>query len=114
MSTITLAEHPARVRLVSGRLAVLLLSSFGALTSFDLLLSVTPMYATSAGAGSATAGLVIGSLMLATVLAEFASPTLISRYGYRVVFAAGALLLGAPALARAGSPRAEGARCRLD
>ena len=88
-----------RTRLMSGRLALVLMSSFGALTSFYLLLSVTPMYAVSAGAGSAVAGLVTGSLMLATVLAEFASARLIRRYGYRTVFAAGALLLGGPALA---------------
>jgi MFS family permease len=35
--------------------------------------------------------------MLTTVLAEFASPRLLGRFGYRAVFAAGALLLGAPA-----------------
>jgi len=88
-----------RARLVNGRFALLLMSSFGALTSFYLLLSVTPMYAVSAGAGSAVAGVVTGSLMLSTVLAEFASPRLMRRYGYRAVFAAGALLLGGPALA---------------
>src|SRR5436189_475347 len=87
----------SRPRLVSGRVAAALLSSFGALTSFYLLLSVTPMYAMSAGAGSAGAGLVTGSLMLTTVLAEFASPRLLGRFGYRAVFAAGALLLGGPA-----------------
>jgi MFS family permease len=87
----------SRPRLVSGRSAAALLSSFGALTSFYLLLSVTPMYAMSAGAGSAGAGLVTGSLMLTTVLAEFASPRLLGRFGYRAVFAAGALLLGGPA-----------------
>jgi MFS family permease len=86
----------ARPRLVTGRFAAALLASFGALTSFYLLLSVTPMYAVSAGAGSAGAGLVTGSLMLTTVLAEFASSRLMGRYGYRVVFAAGALLLGGP------------------
>src|SRR5438105_3642357 len=115
MSTMTQAEPPAptarpaqparpgrRPRLVSGRLALALMSSFGALTSFYLLLSVTPMYAISAGAGSALAGLVTGSLMLATVLAEFASSRLMGRYGYRAVFAAGALLLGGPALALLG------------
>jgi MFS family permease len=91
-----------RARLISGRLALALLSSFGALTSFYLLLSVTPMYAVSAGAGSAEAGLVTGSLMLATVLAEFASARLMRRHGYRRVFAAGALLLGGPALALLG------------
>jgi MFS family permease len=87
----------SRPRLVSGRFAAALLSSFGALTSFYLLLSVTPMYAVSAGAGSAGAGLVTGSLMLTTVLAEFASPRLLGRFGYRAVFAVGALLLGGPA-----------------
>src|SRR6266852_2981637 len=112
MSTMTQTGHPGpaarteppdrrapRARLISGRLALALLSSFGALTSFYLLLSVTPMYAVSAGAGSAEAGVVTGSLMLATVLAEFASSRLMRRYGYRVVFAVGALLLGGPALA---------------
>ncbi len=88
-----------RARLVTYRFALLLISSFGALTSFYLLLSVTPMYAESAGAGSAEAGVVTGSLMLATVLAELASARLMGRLGYRVVFAAGALLLGGPALA---------------
>jgi len=118
MTTMTQTEHPARparsvrtgrtahsgrpaprTRLVSGRLALLLMSSFGALTSFYLLLSVTPMYVVSAGAGTAEAGVVTGSLMLATVLAELASARLLRRYGYRTVFAAGALLLGGPALA---------------
>jgi MFS family permease len=88
-----------RTRLITVRLALALMSSFGALTSFYLLLSVTPMYAVSAGAGSAEAGVVTGSLMLATVLAEFASARLMRRYGYRAVFAVGALLLGGPALA---------------
>ncbi len=115
MSPMTQTRHPRRTvhggqpdrpvpraRLVSGRLALVLLSSFGALTSFYLLLSVTPMYAVSAGAGSAEAGVVTGSLMLATVAAEFASARLMRRYGYRTVFAAGALLLGAPALVLLG------------
>ena len=106
MSTVTQTLNPgraaqyrtpaARPRLVTGRFAAALLASFGALTSFYLLLSVTPMYAMSAGAGSAGAGLVTGSLMLTTVLAEFASSRLMGRYGYRAVFAAGALLLGGP------------------
>ena len=92
----------SRARLVSGRFALALMSSFGALTSFYLMLSVTPMYAVSAGAGSAGAGLVTGSLMLATVLAEFASPRLIGRYGNRAAFAAGMLLLGGPVPALLG------------
>jgi MFS family permease len=96
-------DHQApRARLITRRLVLALLSSLGALTSFYLLLSVTPMYAVSAGAGSAEAGVVTGSLMLATVLAELISARLMRRYGYRRVFAAGALLLGAPTLALLG------------
>ncbi len=94
------ASPPApRARLISSRLALLLMASFGALTSFFLLLSVTPMYAAAGGAGTSGAGLVTGSLMLATVVAELASARLMRRYGYRLVFAAGALLLGGPTLA---------------
>jgi MFS family permease len=94
------ANPPApRARLISSRFALLLMASFGALTSFFLLLSVTPMYAAAGGAGTSGAGLVTGSLMLATVVAELASARLMRRYGYRIVFAAGALLLGGPTLA---------------
>jgi MFS family permease len=88
-----------RARIVSGPLALVFLSTFGTLTSFYLLLSVTPIYAASAGAGSAGAGLVTGVLLLGTVAAELASPVLMRRYGYRVVLAAGAVLLGVPTLA---------------
>jgi len=62
MSTMTQTLAPVRAarhdgpasrpRLVTGRFAAALVASFGALTSFYLLLSVTPMYAVSAGAGS--------------------------------------------------------------
>jgi MFS family permease len=112
MSTVTQTRPPqaaasrgrpgrpaSRTRLVSGRFALALMASFGALTSFYLLLSVTPMYAAAAGAGSAETGVVTASLMLATVVAEFASPRLMRRYGQRAVLTAGALLLGLPALA---------------
>ncbi len=105
MSTLTVtksapSDHAtARTPIISGRLALVLLSSFGAMTSFYLLLSVTPMYAASAGAGDAGAGLVTGVLMLGSVLAEFAAPGLMRRYGNRIVFALSAVLLGAPALA---------------
>jgi MFS family permease len=86
-------------RIISGPLALVFLSTFGALTSFYLLLSVTPMYAASDGAGSAGAGLVTGVLLLGTVAAELASSMLMRRYGYRIVLAAGAVLLGVPTLA---------------
>ena len=85
-------------RIISAPLALVFLSEFCALTSFYLLLSVTPMYA-AAGAGSAGAGLVTGVLLTGTVAAELASAMLMKRYGYRILLAAGAVLLGAPALA---------------
>src|SRR5580693_7780929 len=43
--------------------------------------------------------LITGSLLLGTVAAEAVAATAIRRFGYRMVVAAGAVLLGAPALA---------------
>jgi predicted MFS family arabinose efflux permease len=106
MSTLTHTESSrstsggaAGERIISGPLTLVFLSSFGALTSFFLLLSVTPMYAASAGAGSAGAGLVTGVLLLGTVAAELAASSLMKRYGFRTVLVVGAVLLGVPALA---------------
>jgi len=85
--------------MLSGPLALVFLAEFCALTSFYLLLSVTPMYAAGTGAGSAGAGLVTSVLLLGTVAAELAAPSLMRRYGYWAMLVAGALLLGVPALA---------------
>ena len=85
--------------LMSRALGMYFLSAFGSMTSFYLLLSVVPLYATSVGAGGVGAGLTTGALMLATVAAELATPALLARLGYRAVLAAGLVLLGAPALA---------------
>jgi MFS family permease len=112
MSTLTHAgprrDTPGtpRERLVSGPLALVFLSDFCALTGFCLLFSVTPMYA-AAGTGSAGAGLVTGVLLLGTVAAELTAPILMKRYAHRTLLAAGAVLLGMPALALlAGGPLA--------
>ena len=102
MSTLTSAAPrtvSARKRIVSGPLALVFLAEFSALTSFYLLLSVAPRYAAAVGAGSSGAGLVTGVLLLGTVAAELAAPSLMRRYTSRVLLAAGALLLGIPALA---------------
>ena len=107
MSTLTTAgprqdtPQPAgerRRRLASGPLAGVFGSEFAALTSFYLLLSVTPMYA-AAGAGSVGAGLVTAVLLLGTVTAELAAPLLLTRFGHRTLLAAGSLLMGVPVLA---------------
>jgi MFS family permease len=101
MSTLTQAQSGTAVpaRLLSVPLAVTFLAEFTSLTSFFLLLSVMPMLAAAAGTGSSGAGLITGSLLLGTVAAEAAATAAIRRFGYRMVLAAGAVLLGAPALA---------------
>ena len=88
-----------RPPLVSRALLLVFVASFGAMTGFYLLLSVVPLYADSVGAGGVGAGLTTGVLMAATVAGELAVPRLAARFGYRAVFAAGLVLLGAPALA---------------
>ena len=62
-----------RGRIVSGPLALVFLTEFCALTSFYLLLSVTPMYAAAVGAGSTGAGLVTGVLLLGTAAVAVAA-----------------------------------------
>jgi hypothetical protein len=106
MSTLTHRESShqtdatgARERMISGPLALVFASEFALLTSFYLLLSVTPVYVAKAGAGSAGAGLVTGALLLGTVAAELASAGLMKRYRFRTLLAAGAALMGIPSLA---------------
>jgi predicted MFS family arabinose efflux permease len=101
MSTLTQAQPGTAVpaRLLSVPLTATFLAEFTSLTSFFLLLSVMPMLAAASGASSSAAGLITGSLLLGTVAAEAVAATVIRRFGYRVVVAAGAVLLGVPALA---------------
>ena len=107
MTTMTPTETPAaarpgraaRPRIMSPALGLVFVASFGALTSFYVLLSVVPLYATSVGAGGIGAGFATGALMLSTVAAELVTPRLLARFGYAPMLAAGLLLLGAPALA---------------
>ena len=111
MSTMTQAQTETAVpesavlestvppRLLSVPLAATFLAEFASLTSFFLMLSVMPMLAAAAGASSSGAGLITGSLLLGTVAAEVAAAAAIRRFGYRMVIAAGAVLLGGPALA---------------
>jgi predicted MFS family arabinose efflux permease len=86
-------------RIISGPLVLVLLSTFGVLTSFFLMVSATPTYVAAAGSGSTGAGLVTGVLLLGTVVAELAAPALMKRFAYRTLLVAGAAMLGIPALA---------------
>ena len=95
----TRSQASRRPRLVGVELALTFATEFASLFSFLLLVSVLPMLAAASGAGSAAAGLVTGALLGGTVLAELVAAFAIRRLGYRVVLGAGALLLGAPALA---------------
>lgn len=90
-----------RPALLTRPLLLRFVSILGASTSFYLLLSVVPRYASTGdrGGGGGAAGLATGALMLATVLGELATPVLVRRCGYRVVLAVGLALMGAPALA---------------
>jgi len=97
------AARATRQRIINRPLALLFVATVGALTSFYLLLSVVPLFATSVGAGGIGAGLTTGALMFSTVGAELAAPRLMARFGYRMAFAAGLVLLGAPALALTAS-----------
>src|ERR1700759_5565213 len=101
MSTLTQAQPGTAVpgRLPSVPVAVTFLAEFTSLTSFFLLLSVLPMLAAASGASSSGAGLITGSLLFGTVIAEAAAATGIRRVRYRTRLAAGAVLLGPPALA---------------
>ncbi len=78
-------------------------AAFGGMTSFFLLLSVAPLYATSGGAGEVGAGATTAALLLSTVAAELAVPRLVVRFGHRLVFGAGLVLLGVPAVALVAS-----------
>jgi MFS family permease len=93
------AVSPARSRLVSRPLLLVLLADLGGLTGFYLLLSPVPQHAMAAGATGSVAGLATGLLMLTSVGAEFLVPRTVARFGSRAVLVAGLALLGLPALA---------------
>jgi len=95
----TATTDGAPVRLLSLPLALTFLVELSSLSSFCLLLSALPMLAAAGDAGSSGAGLITGSLLLGTVTAEAVAAAGIRRFGYRTMLAAGAVLLGAPALA---------------
>jgi len=91
--TVPLVTRPLLLRFVS-----IVASSVG----FYLPLAAVPMYA--AAAGSATAGgLANGSLLVATVAGELATPRFVAGVGYRWALTLGLTLLGAPALVLLGT-----------
>ena len=91
-------RQAGRAQLVSPALLGVFAASLAGMTSFYLLLSVVPRYASDGGAGKVGAGATTAALLLSTVAAELVAPRVIARWGYRSVFGAGLFLLGAPAL----------------
>jgi MFS family permease len=86
------------VSMMTRSMNLMMATSVAGMLGFFLLFSTVPLYASSGGAGEFGAGVVTGTMMLATVAAEVAVPWLLSRYGYRTVMALGLVLLGLPAL----------------
>lgn len=74
--------------------SMLLATTLG-FAGYSLLLPVVPLRV--AAAGEFAAGVTTGVLMATTILTQLAVPWLVARTGYRAVFAAGLVLLGAPA-----------------
>ncbi|UJW36639.1 MFS transporter [Saccharothrix sp. AJ9571] len=66
-------------------------------SGYALLLSVVPLWVVHRGSGEFAAGAATGVFMGATVAAQCVVPVLAARFGYRLVTAAGGLLLGLPA-----------------
>jgi len=89
---------PKRESLLTRPVVLLTLVAFAALSGFQLLLSVVPLYADDAGGGSSGAGLATAAFMLSTVLAQVQMPRILGRYGYGRALAGGLLFLGFPAL----------------
>jgi MFS family permease len=87
-----------RKRLFHPGMLAVLVSAGGTSASLYLLLTVVPLYAANGPTGGAAAGLTSAALMLSSVAAELVTPALATRFGYRVVFGLGVVLLGAPAL----------------
>jgi predicted MFS family arabinose efflux permease len=88
---------PEQEALLTRPVILLTLVAFAALSGFQLLLSVVPLYADEAGGGSSGAGLATAAFMLSTVLAQIQMPRVLGRYGYSRALAGGLLFLGLPA-----------------
>jgi len=95
---------PGREVLLTRPVILLTLVAFVALSGFQLLLSVVPLYADEAGGGSSGAGLATAVFMLSTVLAQIQMPRVLGRHGYPRALAGGLLLLGVPAFFYAYAP----------
>jgi predicted MFS family arabinose efflux permease len=84
------------IRLLSRPLLRVLVIDVCALTTLYLLLAALPLYV--AAKGTSGAGAVTAALMWSTLVAEFATPWLVARFGYRLTLAVAIGLIGIPSL----------------
>jgi len=84
---------------VSRAILLVYVASFGALTSFYLMLGITPLYAISSGSAEFGAAITTTVFMLATVGAELTTTTVMRRIGQQATLALGIVLLGLPVFA---------------
>ena len=77
-------------------LLVVYAASFGGLTSFYLMLGITPLFAIEQGYSAFSAAVTTTVFMLATVGAELATSTAIRRFGMQATLAIGVVLLSIP------------------
>ncbi|MFZ0216374.1 MAG: MFS transporter [Candidatus Dormiibacterota bacterium] len=82
--------------LLTPKILWFLLLALCSMTSFYVLSSVLPLYASASG--TSAAGLTTGVMMLSTVLTEIGLTAVIARFAYRSMMALGAVLLGLPTL----------------
>ena len=77
-------------------LALVYLASFGALSSFYLMLGVTPLFAVDRGYGTFGGAVTTAVFMLATVAAELATTRVMRRIGAQQTLALGLALMTVP------------------
>jgi predicted MFS family arabinose efflux permease len=84
---------------VNRSLALVYIASFGALTSFYLMLGVTPLYAVENGHGPLGGAITTAVFMLATVAAELVATRIMRRIGTQRTLALGLALMTVPVFA---------------
>ncbi|MDS1269005.1 MFS transporter [Lipingzhangella sp. LS1_29] len=89
----------AGAALLGRNFVLLLTATVLTCTNFAPLLSVLPLWSAQAGADTSGLGSITGTMMAATVGVQTLMPWILRRFGLRLVFAVGALLLGLPTLA---------------
>jgi predicted MFS family arabinose efflux permease len=92
------SSPPHHVPLLTRPVWWFLLFSLVANSSLSLLFAVLPLFAETTTGTALSAGLVTGTMMLATVIIELLTPRLMATLGYRRAMEIGIVLMGLPAL----------------